>query len=113
MKNFFRWYYPEGFTKEEIRRWHERLDTLPEFVESFRLIREIAAGQTSLLTTIMTRQETIENRLTRIEGAYRAIIEQLITTNNVMAETRDKVEKLSDLATVLILEREEKRNGST
>ena len=111
MKNFFRWYYPEGFTKEEIRRWHERLDQLPEFVETFRLIREISAGHASMLTTILTRLETLDHRVQKVDNAYRDIIAQLIETHTVIADTREKVEKLSDLATVLILEREEKRNG--
>ena len=111
MKNFFRWYYPEGFTKEEIRRWHERLDQLPEFVDTFRLIQSITAGHASMLTTVLTRLETLEQRAIKAEGAYRAIIDQLVSTNNMLEDTREKVERLADLATVLILERETKRDG--
>lgn len=96
---FSKWRNPEGYSDEEMKRWHERLDNMPELLESYRLMREIIAGNSSMLTTIVTQLTHTGNRMDRQEIATRSLIDEVVSLSA-------KVEKLTDLATVLVLERE-------
>jgi hypothetical protein len=106
MKIFDKWRNPDGYTSEEIRAWQNRLDSMPDLMETFRLIREIVAGHSSLLTTLLTMQEMQGNRMARHEESTR----QLIVEVSVLSS---RVAALADSVTVLLLDKEEKDDEPT
>jgi hypothetical protein len=81
---------PFRASTDEMQTWADRKNALPSALESFRLMREIVAGTSSMIGTVMATMTALENRLGNLEKQQaRIAMSQQIMTEALVANTSE------------------------
>lgn len=80
-------------TNEELARWNSRQEDMPTLAETFRLIREICAGNASMIGTVVTHLDSLTSRVRQLEEQNRIHLEILSAILDVQGQIHEKLER--------------------
>lgn len=81
-------YRPTG---DELSKWETRKKDMPSLGETFRLIREICAGNSSMIGTVVAHVDNLTNRMRQMEEQNRAHLEILTALLDSQSELHRKI----------------------